>query len=99
MLSGEALPAVDGPIATGLERYFSFPATLGTDSWVHLPTRLSKAGNTRCAALPTGATAIRASLGQIRVTFLRVEFLLFDGKGKGPSAIVAGQGFLLVTHI
>jgi hypothetical protein len=91
-----AIAAVNRPITTGLERYFSFLATLSTDYAKHL------AGSPVTAApealgLPCLA-ARRTALGLIGVSSGLKKLLLFCTVDKGLATIGTLDRLVLKTH-
>ena len=91
-----AIAAVNRPITAGLERYFSFLATLGTDYGKHL------AGSPITAAPETLAfpclTARRTAFGLVGVSSGLKKLLLFRAVDKGLATIGTLDRLVLKTH-
>jgi hypothetical protein len=92
----KAIPAIDWPVATGLERDLGLFSALGANRRIHLAR--AAAIHTAEPLSPTILTAGRAALGFIGITFSREEFLLFYREGERFSTIAAGQSFFCVSH-
>jgi len=84
----EALAAIYGSVAVGLERNLCFLTTVSTNSCEHLTRRLTR--------ILTEIAASLTSLGLVLESFLCIELLLACGKDKFLSAIFALKGLVLV---
>ena len=90
-MGGEALAAIDGPIALGHEGNRGGLAAGGAHRLIGFAGRVGTAG------LPGGA-AILAAGGLILEALLRVELLLTGGEHELSAAIAAYKRFVLVHH-
>jgi hypothetical protein len=92
----EAVATVHWPVATGLERDFCILATFGTDGWIHLP--LGSAIATVIAFGTARLTAGRTALGLVGVALFGVIGLVVSAEGERLTAVLTGEGPILVTH-
>jgi hypothetical protein len=92
----EAVAAIDGAVATGLERHFCGTSATGTNGVKHLPlaalvrttaaTTAAVAATVRCFAL---CAAFWAARGRVVQSAARVKFLLTGGEHEVLPAIAA----------
>jgi hypothetical protein len=96
---GEAVPAVNRAVTSGLKRYLSLLAAVGTDHRIHLAGTIATATTTTTAAsaparLPAGGTA----LGLIGEAAAGVVLLILGREREFGSALDAGQSLVCVRH-
>ena len=86
----EAIPAVHGPIAAGLEGHLGSSAAAVADDFVHLTFAAI------AAILPTGSTASGAPTGFILETLFGVESLFGSGEHEFVATFTAGERLVLI---
>jgi hypothetical protein len=99
---GEAVPAVDRAVTSGLKGYLSLLAAVGADHRIHLAGAIATATATASASiaastparLPAGGTA----LGLIGEAAAGVVLLILGRERELGSALHAGQGLVCVRH-
>ena len=93
----EAIPAIDGLVAAGLERHFSRTSAAAASRAEHLPLSAAAAAAAVKALTAAAAafgrfarrTAIGASARLVLEAFLSVEFLFAGSKGELLTAVHA----------
>ncbi len=89
---GEAVRAVDGPVASRLERHLSLDTALAAGDRVHLAgTVASSAAALGLARLPAVRTALR-----VGVSLAGEELLVVRRTGERLAAICGGEGSVCV---
>jgi hypothetical protein len=94
---GEAVPAINRAVASGLEGYLSLLAAVGADRRVHLAGAIATTTTTAASAparLPAGGTA----LGLIGEAAAGVVLLILSRERELGSALDAGQSLVCVGH-
>jgi hypothetical protein len=93
---GEALPAIDGAVTSGLKGYLSLLATVGADHRIHLAgaTATAPVAASTPASLPAAGTA----LGLIGEAAAGVVLLILGREREFGSALDAGQSLVCVRH-
>jgi hypothetical protein len=97
---GEAVPAVDRAVTSGLKWYLSLLAAVGADHRIHLAGAIATASASASIAastparLPAGGTA----LGLISEAAAGVVLLILSRERELGSALDAGQGLVCVGH-
>jgi hypothetical protein len=94
---GEAVPAVDRAVTSGLKGYLSLLAAVGADHRIHLAGAIATTTTTAASAparLPAGGTA----LGLIGEAAAGVVLLILGREREFGPALDAGQGLVCVRH-
>jgi len=86
----EAVPAVYGPVSTGLEGHLGGAAAAIADHFVHLTGAIATLG------VPTGGAAGGAAAGLVLEALLSEELLLRGGEDEFCAAVTASEGFVLI---
>ncbi len=94
----EAVAAVHGAIATGLEGDLGLLAALSTDRRKHLPWATAETTAAAATIRPAGLPARGATSGLVRVALLLEEVLLARGERESLSTVLAGEGLVLKSH-
>jgi hypothetical protein len=96
----EAIPAVNGLVAAGLERHFRRLAALRASYRIHLagsPASIAATFIAKTLGSASGSAG-GATLGLIGKAFGGEEFLLFSREGEGFAAIGTLKGLFCVSH-
>jgi hypothetical protein len=99
---GEAVPAVNRAVTSGLEGYLSLLAAVGADHRIHLAGAIAAATTTTTtttaasapARLPAGGTA----LGLVGEASAGVVLLILGRERELGSALDTGQGLVCIGH-
>ena len=96
----EAVAAVDGAIATGLEGDLGLLAALSADGRMHLPWATAETTAAAAAATirPAGLPARGATSGLVRIALLLEEVLLARGERERLSTVLAGERLVCKSH-
>jgi hypothetical protein len=94
-----AVAAVNWPVFTGLEGYFSFLAALGAHYGVHLPRGPVAVSTIFAIALGfPGSTAIGTTFRLVLEATRSIEFLLSGGEGELASTVSTLELLVLKAH-
>ena len=96
-LSSEAVATVNRAVASGQERHRGVLAALGANDRVHFPTTSIEA--VIVALGPLGLAAGWATLGLVGVALFSVVRLIISAEDEGLTALVTGEGSILVSHL
>jgi hypothetical protein len=95
---GEALPAIDRAVTSGLKGYLSLLATVGADHRIHLAGAIATTTTTTAASAPARLPAGGTALGLIGEAAAGVVLLILGREREFGSALDTGQSLVCVRH-
>jgi hypothetical protein len=95
---GEAVPAVNRAVTSGLEGYLSLLAAVGADHRIHLAGTIATTTTTTAASAPARLPAGGTALGLVGEAPAGVVLLILRRERELGSALDAGQGLVCIRH-
>jgi hypothetical protein len=97
---GEAVPAVNRAVTSGLKGHLSLLATVGADHRIHLAGAIATATTTTTTAAPTPARlpAGGTALGLVGEAAAGMVLLILGRERELGSTLNAGQGLVCIGH-